>query len=162
MLFFGNLHLVGLDIPFPSPLLFTSPLSLAICKASSDNHFAFLLFASPLSLAICKASSDNHFAFLLFFSFGLLLFTASYTIVCNSIHNSSCTLSTKSNSFNLFINSTAYSLGIWFKLYLAGLVVFPTFFSLSLNFAIRSWWFELQSDPGLVFANCIQFLHLQL
>ena len=27
-----------------SPMLFTSPLSSAICKASSDNHFAFLLF----------------------------------------------------------------------------------------------------------------------
>ena len=29
---------------FLSPLLFISILSLAICKASSDNHFAFLLF----------------------------------------------------------------------------------------------------------------------
>ena len=29
-----------------------------------------LLFASLLSLVICKASSDNHFAFLLFFFFG--------------------------------------------------------------------------------------------
>ena len=28
-------------------------------------------------------------------------------------------------------------------------MVFPTFFNLSLNFAIRSWWFEPQSAPGL-------------
>ena len=39
-----------------------------------------LLFASLLSLAICKASSDDHFAFLLFFLFGVILFAASCTI----------------------------------------------------------------------------------
>ena len=33
-----------------SPLLFTSPLSSAICKASSDNHFAFLHFFSAVIL----------------------------------------------------------------------------------------------------------------
>ena len=27
---------------------------------------------------------------------------------------------------------------------------------------MRSWWSEPQSAPGLVFADCIQFLHLQL
>ena len=42
------------------------------------------------------------------------------------------------------------------------LVVFPTFFSLSLNFAIRSWWSESQSASGLVFVNCIELLHLWL
>ena len=30
------------------------------------------------------------------------------------------------------------------------LEVFPTFFNLSLKFAIRSWWYEPQSLPGLV------------
>ena len=38
--------------------------------------------------------------------------------------------------------------------YLNGLVVFPTFFSLSLNLAIRSSLFEAQSAPSLVFAVC--------
>ena len=42
-----------------------------------------------------------------------------------------------------------------FRSYLNGLVVFPTFFNLSLNFAIRNWWSEPQSAPGLVFADCI-------
>ena len=51
---------------------------------------------------------------------------------------------------------------IWFRLYLNGLVVFSALFSLSLNFAIRSWWFEPHSAPGLVFADCIELLHLQL
>ena len=44
----------------------------------------------------------------------------------------------------------------------SGLVVFSTFFNLSLNLAIRSSWFEPQSDPGLVFVDCIEFLHLWL
>ena len=46
--------------------------------------------------------------------------------------------------------------------YLNGLVVFPTFFHLSLNFSIRSSWSEPQSAPGLVFADCIELLHLWL
>ena len=36
-----------------------------------------LPFASLLSLAICKGSSDNHFAFLHFFFFGMILVAAS-------------------------------------------------------------------------------------
>ena len=45
---------------------------------------------------------------------------------------------------------------------LAGLVVSPAFFSLSLSIAMRSWWFEPLLAAGLVFADCIQFLHLRL
>ena len=45
------------------------------------------------------------------------------------------------------------------KSYLNGLVVFPTFFNLSLNLAIKSSWSAPQSTSGLVFANCIDFLH---
>ena len=43
-----------------------------------------------------------------------------------------------------------------FKSYLAGLMVFPHFFSLSLHFAMRNWWSEPQLAAGLVFADCIQ------
>ena len=43
---------------------------------------------------------------------------------------------------------------------LNGLVVFPTFLNLSLNLAIRSSSCEPQSAPDLVFADCIEFLHL--
>ena len=35
-----------------------------------------------------------------------------------------------------------------------------TYFSLSLNFTIRSSWSEPQSAPSLVFADCIELLHL--
>ena len=68
-----------------------------------------LLFASPLSSAICKASSDDHFAFLLFFFFVMVLFAASYTILWTSIHSSSGTLCTRSNPLNLFVSSPAYA-----------------------------------------------------
>ena len=51
----------------------------------------------------------------------------------------------------------------WLSLHsLNGLVIFPTFFNLSLNFAIRSSWSEPQSAPGLVFADYIQLFHLGL
>ena len=46
--------------------------------------------------------------------------------------------------------------------YLNGLVVFPTFFHLSLNLAIRSSWSEPQSAPGIVFADYIELLHVWL
>ena len=97
-----------------------------------------LLSSSLLSLATCKATSNNCFAFLLFFSFGMVLFTASHTVLQISVYCSSSTLFSSSNTLNLFITFTAYSLGILFKLYLAGLVVSPAFFSLSLNFAMRN------------------------
>ena len=47
-----------------------------------------LLFASLLSSAVCKASSDNHFAFLHFFLFCMVLVTDSYTVLYTSIHRS--------------------------------------------------------------------------
>ena len=36
------------------------------------------------------------------------------------------------------------------------------FFNLSLNFTIRSSWSEPQSDPSLLFADCVELLHLWL
>ena len=50
----------------------------------------------------------------------------------------------------------------WFRSYLNCLVVSPSFFSLSLNLAIRSSWSEAQSASRLVFADCIELLHLCL
>ena len=43
-----------------------------------------------------------------------------------------------------------------------GLVVFPTFFNLPLNLAIKSSWSEPQSVPSLVFADCVELLHFWL
>ena len=114
-----------------------------------------LFCASLRSSATCKASSDDHLAFLLFFFFVMALLTASYTILWTSVHSSSGTLLTRSSPLNLFITSTVNSYGVWFKSYLAGLVSLLLFFSLSLNFAMKSWLSDPQSAPGLVFADCV-------
>ena len=102
---------------------------LAILRNSAFNWIYLslfpLLFTSLHFSTICKASSDNHFAFLLFFFFGMVLFTASCTILWTSIYSSSGTLLTRSSPLNLFLTSTANSYGIWFKSYLTGLVFFP-------------------------------------
>ena len=53
----------------------------------SPLPLAFLLFS-----AICKAFSDNHFAFLHFFFLRMVLITASCTMSQTSVHSSSCIL----------------------------------------------------------------------
>ena len=55
--------------------------------------FSLLPLASLLLLAICKVSSDNHFAFLYLFFLGMVLITASCTGSQTSVHSSSGTLS---------------------------------------------------------------------
>ena len=55
--------------------------------------FPPLLFTSFLFSAICKASSDNHFAFLHFFFLGMVSIPASCTMSWISVHSSSGTLS---------------------------------------------------------------------
>ena len=55
--------------------------------------FFSLPLASHLFLAICKPSSDNHFAFLHFFFLGMVLIPASCIMWWTSIHSSLGTLS---------------------------------------------------------------------
>ena len=55
--------------------------------------FSPLPFTSPLFTTVCKDSWDNSFAFLHFFFLGMVLITASYTMLQASVHNSSGTLS---------------------------------------------------------------------
>ena len=62
--------------------------------------------ASFLFSAICKASSDNHFALLHFFFLGMVLVTTSCRMLWTSVLHSSSTLSTRSNPLNLFVTST--------------------------------------------------------
>ena len=63
-----------------------------VCVSLSLLPFPSLLFST-----ICKASSDNHFAFLHFFFLGIVLVTASCTLLQTSVHSSSGTLSVRSN-----------------------------------------------------------------
>ena len=68
--------------------------------------FSPLLFTSLIFTAICKASSDNHFAFLHFFFLGMVLISVSCTMSWTSVHSFSGTLSIRSNPLNLFVTST--------------------------------------------------------
>ena len=105
---------------------------------SNGYIFPFLLCLSHLFSATCKASSENHFAFLHFFLFWMVLITASCTRLQTCIHSSSGTVSDLIPwiYFSLpLYNHKGFDLGhTWM------LVVFPTFFNLNLNLAIRSSW----------------------
>ena len=63
---------------------FFSLLAILWNSAFKWDYLSFspLLFASLLFTAICKASSDSHFAFLHFFSMGMVLIPVSCTMSC--------------------------------------------------------------------------------
>src|SRR5574341_573067 len=63
--------------------------SLELCIQMGKSFLFSLPLASLLFSAVCKASSDNHFAFLHFFFLGMVLVTASYIMSQTSIHCSS-------------------------------------------------------------------------
>ena len=68
--------------------------------------FSPLFFTSLLFTAICKASSDSHFAFLHFFSMGMILVPVSCTMSQTSVYSSSGTLSIRLSPLNLLLTST--------------------------------------------------------
>ena len=71
--------------------------------------FSPLLFISLLFTAICKASSDSHFALLHFISMGMVLIPVACTMSRTSVHSSSGTLSIRSSLLNQFLTSTVQS-----------------------------------------------------
>ena len=71
--------------------------------------FSPLIFTSLLFTAICKASSDSSFAFLHFFFLGMVLLPVSFTVSPSSLQSTSGTMSIRSSPLNLFRNSTAWS-----------------------------------------------------
>ena len=84
--------------------------------------FSPLLFAPLLYTAICKASSDNQFAFLHFFFLAMVLIPVSCTMSWTSVHCSSGTLSIRSNPPNLFshfhciiVRDLIYAIPEWFS-----------------------------------------------
>ena len=88
---------------------FLSLLAIFLNLASNWMCVSLSPLLFPHSSTICKAYSDNHFAFLLFFFFGMVLFTTSCTILRTSVHSFSGTLLTRSSLLNLFVTSTANS-----------------------------------------------------
>ena len=83
--------------------------SLKLCIQMGTSFlfsFAFLLFASLLFRAVCKATTDSHFAFMHFFFLGMIFIPASCIMSQTSVHSSSGTLSIRSSPLNLFLTST--------------------------------------------------------
>ena len=62
---------------YPSLLFFGTPSIFKLI----DHSFPPLLFASLLFTAVCMVSSDSHFAFSHFFFLGMVLITASCTML---------------------------------------------------------------------------------
>ena len=92
-------------------------LSLFALLWSSAFKWVYLSFSalpltSLLFSAICKASSDNYFAFLHFFLLRMILITASCTMSPTSIHHFSGTLSIRSSPLNLFPRHNTFLLKI--------------------------------------------------
>ena len=123
---------------------FLSLLAILWNSAFKWEYFSFppLLFASLLFTAICKASSDRHFAFCISFSWGW-----SWSLPPLQCHEPSSLVLQALCLSDLvpwiylslpLYNHEGFDLGS----YLNGLVVFPTFFNLSLNLATRSSWSE--------------------
>ena len=80
-------------------------LSLLDSLWNSAFKWVYLYFSpwpfASLFTAICKASSDNHFAFLHFFSLGMVLIPASCTMDKNSYKKSFI-----DNNYGFFISDT--------------------------------------------------------
>ena len=110
--FFAISWTVACRVPLSSTVSGSFLKFMSIELMMLSNHLIFCLpllllpFTSLLFLAICKASSEKHFAFLHFSFFGMVLVTTSYTMVWTSVHSSSGTLSIRFNPLNLFVTST--------------------------------------------------------
>ena len=80
--------------------------TLELCIQTGISFLFSFPFTSLLFSAICKASSDSHFAFLHFFFLGMVLVATSCTVSRASIHSSSGALSIRPSPLNLFVAST--------------------------------------------------------
>ena len=81
---------------------FLSLLAILWDSAFKGIYLSFSHLPLPsLLFSICKASSDNHFAFLHFFFLGMVLIPAFCTVSWTSVHSSSGPLSVRSNPLNL-------------------------------------------------------------
>ena len=99
-------ELSSISLHWPLRKVFLSLLAILWNSAFRCLYLSFspLLFASLLFTAICKASSDSHFALLhFFFSLGKVLIPVSCTMSPTSLRSSSGTLSIRSSHLNLFL-----------------------------------------------------------
>ena len=107
--FFALITEEGFLISYLFPILFPKNRLTILQNAAFRClyiPFSPLPFTSLLFSALCKASLENHFAFLHFFSLGMVSITASCTMSQTCIHSSSGTLSIRSSPLTLFVTST--------------------------------------------------------
>ena len=76
--------------------------SLRLCIQTGLSFLFSFAFLFSSFTAICKASSDSHFAILHFFFLGMVLLPVSCIMSQTSVHSSSGTLSIRSSPLNLF------------------------------------------------------------
>ena len=135
--------------------------SLELCIKMGISFLSPLLFTSLLSQLFLRPPQTAILLFRISFPWGWSwsLSPVQWHEPPSIVHQALCLSDLVPYSISYF---HCIIIGIWFRSYLKGLVVFPTFFNLSLNLAIRSSWSEPQSDPCLVFADCIELLHLWL
>ena len=106
--------LVFLILLFPSISLHCSFKKVSYLSLVFSRILHWIGYISPFSLAfmsllfsaICKASSEDHFAILHFFFLGMFLIIFFYTVLGTSVYSSSGTLPTRSNPLNPFVTSS--------------------------------------------------------
>ena len=127
---------------------FLSLLAILWNSAFKCVYFSFsaLPFFSLAFLAICKASSDNLFAF--FFFLGMVLIMASCTEFQTFIHSSSGTCLSDLIPW-IYLSLPLYSHKEFDLCHIWVIKWFFLLFFLSWNFVIRSSWPESQSVPIL-------------
>ena len=109
-------YLVFLLLFFSISLHFSLTKALSSLDILCNSAFSWVyLYLSALSFAsffpqlFVKLPQDHHFVSLHFFLFGMILVTASYTVLWTSVHSPSGTLSIRPNPLNLFVTSTVQS-----------------------------------------------------
>ena len=171
----GSLIFLKRSLVFPILLFSCIPLHCSLRKPflsllailwNSAFRWVYLFFSPCLSFlfffsALCKSSSDNHFSFLHFFFLGMVLITASCTMLQTSVHSSSGTLS----DLILWIhwslplyNCKEFDLGV-IPEWSSG---FPYFLQFKFEFDNKEFMIWATVSSGLVFADYIELLHLLL
>ena len=115
---------------------------LELCIQMGILSFSSLPFPSLLFRAICKASSDNHFAFLHFFFLWMVLITVSYAMSRTSVHSSSDTLSDLIPWLYLSLplyNCKGFDLGCTWIVWCFPLLSFFSFFFLKSEFGNKEF-----------------------
>ena len=159
------------SLVFPSLLFSSISLHWSLRKAflsllailwNSAFRWIYLLFLfCLLPLFFSQLFVRPPQATMLPFSFPCGWFWSSPPVQCYNLHPKFFRHSIWSNPLN-YVSLPLFNHKRFDLSYLNGLLVSPTFFYVSLNFAIRSSWSEPQSDPGLVLADCTEIFQLQL